>query len=79
MHPSSALNKEETEAIFSHTALLTKMDRHHIRTKGKANFCKHKENMKNYGNKIFDQSEHSSVNSNWQTKINCFRMFIGCC
>ena len=27
MHPSSALKKEETEAVFSHAALLTKMDR----------------------------------------------------
>ena len=27
MHPSSALKKEETEAVFSQAGLLTKMDR----------------------------------------------------
>ena len=39
MHPSSALKKEATEAVFSLAALFTKMDRRHRMTKCKANFC----------------------------------------
>ena len=34
-----SFEKEETEAVFSHAALLTKMERRHRMTKCKANFC----------------------------------------
>ena len=33
MHPSTGLKKDETEAVLSHAALLTKIDRRHKMTK----------------------------------------------
>ena len=38
MHPSSALKKEETEAVFSNAALLNKIDRRHKMTNAKQTF-----------------------------------------
>ena len=34
-----SFEKEETEAVFSHTALFTKIERYLRMTKCKANFC----------------------------------------
>ena len=56
-----SFEKEETEAVFSHAALLIKTDRRHRMTKCKAYFY-FKENKKNYRNKVFDQSEHTTEN-----------------
>ena len=39
MHPSSALKKEETEAVFSQAGLLTKIDGPTECKKCKAKFC----------------------------------------
>ena len=41
-----SIEKEETEAVFSHPALLTKRDRRHKMTKCKANFCNLKKTRK---------------------------------
>ena len=46
------LEKEETEAVFFHATLFTKMERRHRMTKCKANFCEVKVNRKKYGNKV---------------------------
>ena len=48
-----SFEKEETEAVFSHAALFTKMERRHRMTECKANFCKLKENTKIFGNTWF--------------------------
>ena len=47
-----SFEKEEAESVFSHAALLTRMERRHRMTKCKANFCYFKENTEKFGNKV---------------------------